>query len=159
MRSVRREAGPPRARRSRGRAWSWRVVRPQTPAGAARAAGIAMTRRHQRRRNVVGKHIIVPERGDAIVEPRDLADPAAEDDDVGVEQVHHGGEGAGEPVLVAGEAGLGTGIARRRTLGDARRIGCLAGRLTMVESQPGAGKEALNAASLAAVARRAPALV
>src|SRR5229473_3414945 len=158
MRSDRREAGPPRARRSRGTGRSWRLVRPPEPGRAAHAAGIAMARRYQPRRNAVGKHIIAPEPGDTIVEPRDLADPAADDDDVRIEQVHDGGEGTGEPVLVADEAGLGARIARRGALGDARRIGCLASCLTMVEGQPGAGKEALDAASLAAVARRSRAL-
>ena len=58
------------------------------------------------------------ERGHGLVKAGDVGEAAAEDDDVGVEDVDDDGEGAAEAVLVAAQGFLGGGVAGRGQVDD-----------------------------------------
>ena len=85
------------------------------------------------------------------VQPRE---PAAEHDHVRVEQVHHLRQRACQPVLVALQAGLRQRIAAGGTLADLQGARGFAAVIAVVARQARAAEPGLDAAVLAAVARR-----
>jgi len=54
--------------------------------------------RHQPRRHLVGEDIATPKEWDVSIEPLDLAEPAADHDHMGIDQVDDRGQRAGQPV-------------------------------------------------------------
>ena len=102
--------------------------------------------------------------GHVLVEAGDVGEAAAEDDDVGVEDVDDDGERAAEAVLVAAQGLLGGGVAGGGEGDDLRRrVGRVLDRDAVAAGVVGgevrAGEPGLDVAGDAAGAERAGALV
>ena len=61
-----------------------------------------MQRRHHPGGNDVGKDVAAPAPRQVLVKSGDLAEPTAQDDHVGVEEVDHHGEASRQAILIKG---------------------------------------------------------
>src|SRR5439155_15327773 len=104
--------------------------------------------------DAVREDVAPPEARDGDVEAFEVGDATAEHDDLGVEHVDDGCEGAGHPLLVPGEGRLRVRVARGRADRDLGGLEGLARRGPVVPGEPRAREKGLDAPRLPAVARR-----
>src|SRR5438445_7725021 len=122
------------------------------PCGAASSRGVAVHGRDEPRADLVGEYPLVPERGDAFIEPRNPGQSATQHDHAGIEHVDDRGERAREALAVALDRGRtgripGGGAPRDLFGGEA-----LAARAGVVRGQPRAREVGLDARAPPAIA-------
>ena len=153
----------------RRQAGGWPLVGPLVgsdrtaqPGGATHARGVAVQAEPQRRAHRLahpaGKHPVAPARLHAVHQPGQARQPAAEHHHVGVQQVHHRRQRAGQAAGVALQRGLRGGVAGRRGRGDRGAVERAAVQQRVVAREAGPADECLDAAAAAAVAGAAAGL-
>ena len=111
-----------------------------------------MNWRHQPSVDAVGKHVARPQFGHGVVEATDVGNPAAEHDDVRVEQVDHTGERTRQSFFITHQGGIAGAVTRLRQLRDFVCRQVFAAVAHMVGRQRSARQPGFDAAFFATVA-------
>ena len=113
-----------------------------------------MLRAHQAGDDAIGEDVRRPQARHVGVEPVDVRQAAAEDDDVGIEKIDDAAERARHALFVARKRRVRQHLARRRSPGDFFGGDLLPGVRRVVGRQRGAREKLFDAAAAAAVTRR-----